>query len=411
MGLTQEGYSPQVVRLAVRQAAKAPSFAEASDDLRELAGVSISATHLQRLCERVGQEWAQARDEEVEQFRQQQLKPVPLAPPAVAAVMLDGGRLQTRAAEAGRGVQEPAWQETKVACCLSLSSTEMAVDPQPEPPPALLDPPEVARLAVQMKARRVAGAAREEQGPRHAPKSKKKRRRSRRKRWQPRKRVRTVLVSMADSDTFGWQVAAEVQRRRLGEAGRKACVCDGQKWNWTIFLLHLLPWGFVGILDFIHLAVHLYAAAQAGGGKPGEAWLLYEQWLRWAWSGEVKLLLGGLRQAAKRRGVPPPEAKEDDPRQVLADGVGYVENNRDKMDYPTYRRQGLPITSAPVESVIKQVNRRVKGSEKFWLRGGVEGVLQVRAAYLSEDGRADHYWARPRPRGRAVGSGRLGRRC
>ncbi len=80
------------------------------------------------------------------------------------------------------------------------------------------------------------------------------------------------------------------------------------------------------------------------------------------------------------------------------------------MDYPTYRRQGLPITSAPVESLIKQVNRRVKGSEKFWLRGGVEGVLQVRAAYLSEDGRADRHWARPRPRGRAVGSGRLGRR-
>jgi hypothetical protein len=408
--LTQEGYSPKVVRLAVRQAAQAPSFAEASDDLREPAGVSISATHRQRLCERVGPEWAQARDGDVEPFRRQQLQPVPAEPPAVAAVMPDGGRLPTRAAEEGRGVPEPAWQETKVACCLSLSSTEKAVDPQPEPPPALRDPPAVARLAVEMKARRVAGASRAEQGRRGGAPPKKKRRPSRRQRRQPRKLVRTVVARMADSDTFGWQVAAEVQRRRLGEAGRKACVCDGPKWNGTIFLLHLLPWGFVGILDFIHLAVHLYAAAQAVGGKPGEAWLLYEQWLRWAWSGEVKRLPGGLRQAAKRRGVPPPEAKEDDPRPVLADVVGYVENNRDKMDYPRYRRQGLPITSAPVESVIKQVNRRVKGSEKFWLRGGVEGVLQVRAAYLSEDGRADRHWARPRPRGRAVGSGRLGRR-
>jgi hypothetical protein len=408
--LTQEGYSPQVLRLAVRQAAKAPSFAEASDDLRELAGVSISATHLQRLCERVGQEWAQARDEDVERFRQQQLPAVPAAPPAVAAVMLDGGRLQTRAVAEGRGVHGPAWQETKVACCLSLASTEKAVDPQPEPPKALLDPPKVARLAVEMKARRAAGVARQEPGTRAGSKPKEKRRRSRRPRWQPRKLVRTVVASMSDSDTFGWQVAAEVQRRRLGEAGRKACVCDGQKWNWTIFLLHLLPWGFIGILDFIHLAVHLYAAAQAVGGKPGEAWLRYEQWLRWAWSGEVKRLLGGLSEAAKHRGMPPPGAKEDDPRQVLADVVGYVANNRDKMDYPTYRRQGLPLTSAPVESVIKQVNRRVKGTEKFWLRGGVEGVLQVRAAYLSEDGRADRHWARPRPRGRAVGSRRLGRR-
>jgi hypothetical protein len=84
-----------------------------------------------------------------------------------------------------------------------------------------------------------------------------------------------------------------------------------------------------------------------------------------------------------------------------------VENNRARMDYPRYRRLGLPIVSASVESVLKQVNRRVKGSEKFWLRGGAEAVLQVRAAYLSEDGRAERYWARPRPYARAAGRGRL----
>ncbi|MBI1916298.1 MAG: histidine kinase [Planctomycetes bacterium] len=80
-----------------------------------------------------------------------------------------------------------------------------------------------------------------------------------------------------------------------------------------------------------------------------------------------------------------------------------------RMNYPEYRRLGLPISSAPVESVIKQINRRVKGSEKFWLEQGAEAVLQVRAAYLSEDGRAERYWQRPRPYRRAVGSGRLHR--
>jgi hypothetical protein len=65
---------------------------------------------------------------------------------------------------------------------------------------------------------------------------------------------------------------------------------------------------------------------------------------------------------------------------VLAEAVTYVENNRERMKYPEYRRQGLPISSAPVESAIKQLNRRVKGSEKFWLKAGAEAVLQVRAA-------------------------------
>src|SRR5262245_13514469 len=71
------------------------------------------------------------------------------------------------------------------------------------------------------------------------------------------------------------------------------------------------------------------------------------------------------------------------------------------MDNPSDRRQGLPIPRAPVERVLKQGNRRVKGSEKCGLRGGVEAVLQVRAAYLSEDERAERYWSRPRGRGRS----------
>jgi hypothetical protein len=53
------------------------------------------------------------------------------------------------------------------------------------------------------------------------------------------------------------------------------------------------------------------------------------------------------------------------------------------------------------------VNRRVKGSEKFWLQGGAEAMLQLRAAHLSEDDTAARLWRQPRPEGRAVGEGRL----
>jgi hypothetical protein len=365
------------------------------------------------LCARVGGEWAAARDADVEAFRTGQLQPGPAAPPAVAAVMLDGGRLQTRAEGAGPGVHGKGWHETKVACCLSLSSRESAVDPQPEPPSVFLTPPRVARLTQQIQSR-TAGGTRPGvppgAGPEAADKTGKARRR-RRRAGRPRKRVRTVVASLASSDTFGWHVSAEVHRRRRGEAKRKACVCDGLNWNWAIFALHLLPLGFVGILDVVHLVTHLYAASQAAESSAAAAWALYAQWLRWAWAGEATLLLAGLRAAAARRGPAPEGAKEDDPRKVLAATVTYVQNNRERMRYPEYRKAGLPISSAPVESVIKQLNVRVKGSEKFWLGGGAEAVLQVRAAYLSEDGRAERYWKRPRPRGRAVGGGRLGRRC
>ena len=401
--LSCEGYSPAVLRKAIHAAGR-DSFQEASTDLQVLADLSISASHLQRLTCRVGKEWADLRDADVQAFQDNKLRVAYQAAPQVAAVMLDGGRLQTRAASSAPGVSDPQWREFKAASLETLRSQIHTEDPQPQPPARYRDRDQVARLAAELKSARGAASTR-------TPAKQRRRRRRRRQRLpRPRKVVRTVLATMADSERFGWQVAAEVHRRGLHKAPRKACVCDGQKYNWSIWQMHLVMLGFVPILDFLHLLVYLYAAACAAEGKGSEAaWALYESWLALAWSGQVGLLLRRLRAVGERVGRPPPKAKEDDVRKVVWEAVGYVEGNRDKMKYPEYRKLGLPISSASVESVIKQLNRRVKGTEKFWREGGAEAVLQVRAAHLSEDGRSERYWEQPRPRRRAVGAGRLGR--
>ena len=201
-----------------------------------------------------------------------------------------------------------------------------------------------------------------------------------------------------------------MHRRGLDRATHKACLGDGASTIWSVFEFHLQAAGFIAILDFVHLLVYLYAAAGAAEGKGTEAaWLLYEQWLTWAWSGQTVPLVAGLTAVCRRLGAAPDGVAEDDRRRVTADALRYVKNNRGRMDYPRYRRLGLPISSAGVESTIKQLNRRVKGSEKFWLKGGAEAIVQVRSAYLSEDGRADRHWRRPRPYARSVGRHRLGR--
>jgi hypothetical protein len=386
----------------VRQAARASSFRAASEDLRELAELAVSPSHLQRLSERIGREWAAARDADVAAFRQGRLSAARTQPARVATVMVDGGRYQTREPDAGPGVTGPAWHEVKVACCQTLAATAHAADPQPEPPAKFLDPVQAARLAAEIKARGRAAAGR---AATEAPRPKRRRKAKRR---GPRKLVRTAVASTADSEAFGWQVAAELQRRGLDRARAKGYICDGQKYNWAIFALHFAAWGFLPILDFLHLLGYLYGAARAVFGKgTAAAWSAYERWLRWAWSGQVEQLLAELRAASRQLGLPPPGVPEDDPRRVVAEAVGYVENNRGRMDYPRYRRLGLPVSSAAVESTIKQINRRIKGTEKFWLEGGAEAVLQLRAAYLSEDGRAEEYWSRPRPYARAAGQGSL----
>lgn len=399
-----EGYSPSVLRKAVRQAAKAASFKDASEDLAELAEVAISATHLQRLSERVGGEWADARDRQVEAYRAGTLVRDYEAAPAVATVMLDGGRYQTRAEDAGRGVTEPGWKELKVACCQTYMASSSPRDPQPKPPAKFRDRAMVAKLTAELKSSGPKGS------PQKTTPASRKHRRRKSGRRASRRLVRTVVATTQDNTAFGWQVAAEVHRRGLDRATHKACLGDGASTIWSVFEFHLQAAGFIPILDFVHLLAYLYAAAGAADGKGTEAaWLLYEQWLTWAWSGQLVPLVAGLTAVCRRLGAAPDGVAEDDRRRLAADALRYVKNNRSRMDYPRYRRLGLPISSAGVESTIKQLNRRVKGSEKFWLKGGAEAIVQVRTAYLSEDGRADRHWRRPRPDARSVGRHRLGR--
>jgi hypothetical protein len=68
--------------------------------------------------------------------------------------------------------------------------------------------------------------------------------------------------------------------------------------------------------------------------------------------------------------------------------IGYLRNNQNHMNYAEYRKQGLPVTSSVVESLIKEINYRVKGTEKFGDNPErAEAILQLRAAELSDDNR------------------------
>ena len=65
---------------------------------------------------------------------------------------------------------------------------------------------------------------------------------------------------------------------------------------------------------------------------------------------------------------------------------------------PEHHRLGLPLTGSPIESTIEQINRRVKGSKKFWSRSTSEVVLQLRADYLSNSAPLDAFWFRHQAR-------------
>jgi hypothetical protein len=289
--------------------------------------------------------------------------------------MPDGGRIQTRAPHSPRGVHQPRWRETKSAVLLRMTDAATGVDPHPELPRCFAGPLDDDDAD--------AGEAR-----------------SATRSWGPETLVRTGVATLADSEEFGWMLAAEADRRGFESAARGAYAGDGQAYNWAIQRRHFPQ--FTPILDFMHAASYVHDAAKAAGDPS-----LGRTWAEACWQGRTAEVIEALRSQQERRRPPTdPKAEPEDPWCVLERSRGYLENNQERMDYPRYRRAGLPITSSPVESWIKQLNQRVKASDRFWEDGPRgEAILQVRAAWLSDDEalsqhlaqRPGHPYSRPRP--------------
>jgi hypothetical protein len=374
-------------------AAESRSFKRAKIVMEQVGGQTVSAKTIERVVHDVGGELAERRDADPK--TDDVLAKRPESPPELAVVECDGGRIRTREPGHGPGVHQSGegWRESKNACLIRASRTVTDHDPQPEPPECFRDPKHVAKIA-ETEALSVASIqpdscsavpVLDRSEPVHLGTVD----------WRPKRLVRTVISSIMNSKEFGKQMAREAKRRRFGEATAKAFLGDGLPWNWSIWKAHFCD--FTPILDFIHVLSYLFLASKAARDTAADAWDQYLVWMRGAWQGDVVQVLEELRACLAKKGNPPDDAPEQDPRKILARTITYLENNQDRMNYAEYRQQGLPVTTAWMESLVKEMNYRVKGTEMFWNDPeGAEAILQVRAASLCDDDRlAKHLMERP----------------
>ena len=362
--------------------AETRSFKRASIVMKRVVGSDVSPNTIERIALEVGNDL-----EAAEQAQWQSVLDGEVTAPSVAIVEFDGGRIRTRKTGCGPGVHLDAkgWNETKNAIFVSATSETSEVDPQPEPPPCFLDPDHVAKLTEKAKTKEKTGS--DDSLPNDQEElSNQQESDSRNSEHKPKRVLRTVISSMKNSKEFGKQMHREATRRRFGGAARKAFIGDGLTCNWSIHAEHFA--GYVPILDFIHAVSYLFTASIACFGKTDQAWTVYIDWMRAAWQGNIARVIEELSVHQSRVGHPPEDADEDDPREQLRRIIGYLENNRSRMKYDEYRRAGLPKTSAWMESAVKEMNYRIKGTEMFWNNpAGAEAILQIRSASLSDDDR------------------------
>ena len=363
------------------------SFVQATKDLAALAELSISRERVQRWTKRIGQERVAETEAQAAAYQQLPLPARRTSPtgqvPQVACVTMDGGRIQIRPRHETPPEQDSKgyWRETLVGCCLSMTSVAQAEDPCPTIPQTFIDPRRMDQLTREIKG---VSASAEAEPPDDGPTERDGR---------PTPLVKSVVATRQGVEALGARLVAAAYARGFHAAPRKAFVADGSATNWGVHQRHFSH--YTPILDFTHAICYVYAAALAGRGA-AEGWSAYRRWAQWLWEGSVATLLAAVQARAHELGTPADDEAETSPRRIVADALRYLTNQQSRIKYAEYRRQGLPITSSCIESTIKQINRRLKGSEKFWDQGA-EPLLQLVADHLSDTQPLPGYWNR-RPR-------------
>jgi hypothetical protein len=357
--------------------------------------LKVGAKPVERLVRRIGQERVGQRDAAVAAHQRLPLmaKDVVADPnrpsPSVAMVSVDGGRMQIRS-KPSEPKPESHWRESKVAVLETYQSTVHQADPDTDVPRCFLDLKRTKEMVRGLGHTLPVGLEFEAEKRAETGDAATEKRESRKPRpGRPDRLVRSVLATRSCAEEFGPMVQQAAWERNFLGAGRQAFLADGLPVNWTIHRRHFAS--FTPILDFVHALSYVFAAAFAGRPQ-AEAEVIYKRWIQAVWSGQVVSILTELEARSATLGPPPSECADSDPRELVFESLRYLKNNADRMRYDEYRRQGLPIMTSAVESVIKMMNKRVKGSEKFWSEPGAEAILQLRADYLGETETISRFW-------------------
>jgi len=142
----------------------------------------------------------------------------------------------------------------------------------------------------------------------------------------------------------------------------------------------------VEILDFFHLSEYVWAVAKAAypyQEQKQKNWVDIQQQLLKKSQWKTVIDNGNKLKRNKK-----------DLIDAIIDLERYLTNNKSRIDYQSYLKSGLMIGSGVVESSNRRVvTQRLKQAGMHWSIFGAEGVMALRAAYLSNSNRWSDFWS------------------
>jgi hypothetical protein len=184
-----------------------------------------------------------------------------------------------------------------------------------------------------------------------------------------------------NADELGNRAFYEARVRGSERARRVVVLGDGAKWIWNQSDTHFPD--AIEIIDWYHACEHLWEVGREFYGDGTE------RCRRWVEAQKGFLMADKVGVVVRNIEKLRPRTK----RQVKArdTNLGYFRNNRKRMQYGTFRKQGLFIGSGAVESACKHlVQQRFKGAGMRWTSGGFKRLMAIRTALKNR--RFDQLW-------------------
>jgi hypothetical protein len=197
-------------------------------------------------------------------------------------------------------------------------------------------------------------------------------------------RHKEYIATLKSRNEFTAKINQLYQETSGGKKHQTVVIGDGAHWIWEMAEKHY-PNG-IQILDFYHLSEYVWKVAKTAflnNEEKQKKWVNTQQQL--LKKSQWKSVINNCEQI---------KGKRQELREALKNLIRYLTNNKERIDYQKYLKLGLMIGSGVVESSNRRVvTQRLKQAGMHWSKQGAEGVMALRASYLSSSNRWSDFYS------------------
>jgi hypothetical protein len=201
----------------------------------------------------------------------------------------------------------------------------------------------------------------------------------------PRPTARAAYAAVADCESFSARWGPRAEALGIDPSGPLTVLGDGAEWIWNAAAAQFPA--AAQVLDLFHAAKYIASAAAAlhGEGTAAAA--------QWTEQGRRALLADGWPGLLDRIGATPTQGRTSAGQAGLDELVGYFAKHTGRVGYYGRLQSGRSIGSGGVESLARQMGRRLKVPGRGWCAANLEGMAALIATVDTPEW--DALWSQP----------------